>query len=376
MAPDVAIIPVLAHSIRVRPDEVEAEIDRLWRECAPAGSDESTVRLRLLNFVAIGAGAEVAERFEGVVSALPAHHPCRGIMAMAVAGESAVEASIGARCWLAPGGGRHLCSEEITLTAGPGQERALASAVLALLVPEVTVAVWAMGGGLAEAPLVDEIADSADQLYFDAAEGSDVADAWMRAIAIAKEHDLELRDLAWWRTATWRALVSQLFDNDDALSELGRLTSISIVSGGARPAAEALLVAGWLVSRLGITIADAAAGPDGVTATLYDGSRGVQLSIRRDGSEVPLRSLELRGPRAAFNVDIDAARGHMHVSETWGERESRRTVACPPEDDASLFGDALDGGDDPSVYIDAVNVALSLLGRAPVEVTGTPRPPA
>ena len=376
MAPDVAITPVLDHPLKVRPDEVEAALDRLWREAAPAGSDESTVRLRLLNFVAIGIGEHVVERFQAVITALPAHHPCRGILATTVAGESAVEASISARCWLAPGGGRHLCSEEITLTVGPGQERALASAVLALLVPEVTVAVWAMGGLAPDAPLVDELADAADHLYFDAAESADAADTWTHAISIANEHDLELRDLAWWRTSTWRALVSQLFDNDDALAELERLTSITMVSGGARPTAEAVLVAGWLVSRLGITIADTVIGPDGVTATLYDGSRGVRLAIKLDGGDVALRSLELRTGQAVFGVDVDAASGHMHVSEVRGERESRRTVACPAEDDASLFGDALDGGDEPSVYIDAVNAALSLLGRTPVEVTGTPRPPA
>ncbi|TAK65441.1 MAG: hypothetical protein EPO22_04835, partial [Dehalococcoidia bacterium] len=104
MAPDVAITPAIQHPIRVRPDEVEAEIDRLWRECAPTGSDESTVRLRLLNFVAIGGGDDAADRFQDVVSALPAHHPCRGILATGIATEAAVEASIAARCWLVPGG--------------------------------------------------------------------------------------------------------------------------------------------------------------------------------------------------------------------------------------------------------------------------------
>ncbi|TAK67675.1 MAG: hypothetical protein EPO22_02740, partial [Dehalococcoidia bacterium] len=244
-----------------------------------------------------------------------------------------------------------------------------------LLVPEVTVAVWAMGG-LADESLVNEIADAADHLYFDSAELDDAADGWTRAIGIANEHDLELRDLAWQRIATWRALVSQLFDNDEALAELKRLTSVTITSGGARPSAEALLIAGWLVSRLELTIADSGARADGVTATLYDGSRGVQLTIAIDAGGVPLRSLELRSPAATFALDVDATSGHMHVGETWGDATSRRTVSCPPLDDASLFGDALDGGDEPSVFIDAVNAALSLLGRTPLEVTGTPRPPA
>jgi glucose-6-phosphate dehydrogenase assembly protein OpcA len=366
------ITPALEHPIRVRPDEVESTLDKLWRDCAPRGLDESTVRLRLLNFVAAGAGTEAVRRFARVAAALPAHHPCRGILAATVADAADVEASISVRCWLAPGGGRHLCSEEITLTAAPGQERALASAVLALLVPEVAVAVWVMGG-LADLSLVDEIAEAGDCLYFDSGEAGDPAEAWSRAVAIAGKHGIEPRDLAWSRIATWRALVSQMFDSDEARAELRRLTSITVGSGGGRPSAEALLIAGWLLSRLDLAIADAAAGPEGVQVTLYDGSRGVRLTIATDGGGTALRLLELRGERAKFVVDADTEHAQMHVDETWGDATSRRTVAQPPVDDASLFGAALDGGDHPSVYLDAVDAALALVGREPTEPTGSPR---
>lgn len=376
MASDVAITPVLDHPLQVRPDEVEAALDQLWRECAPANSDESTIRLRLLNFVVLGAEDDADGRFQGVMAALPARHPCRGILAMTLAGERSVAASIGARCWLVSGGGRHLCSEEITLTAAPGEERALASAVLALLVPEVGVTVWAMHG-LPPAPaLLDEVADAADQLYFDSAEAPDPISCWERGVSVASGCDLVLRDLAWQRTAAWRALVSQLFDYEDARAELRQLTSIVLGSGGSQPSAEALLMAGWLVSRLGITIADTSGvGSDGLTATLYDGSRGVRLAIAPAG-DVPVRSIELCTEHATFTIDLDRGRGNMHVAETIAGRQSRRTVAYPADDDASLFVAALDGGDEPSVYSDAVDAALSLLGRQPLAVTGTPRSPA
>jgi glucose-6-phosphate dehydrogenase assembly protein OpcA len=377
VASDVTIVPVLDEPLRVRPDGVEAALDKMWRESAPAGSDESTVRLRLLNFVAIGAGGDAAARFETVMAALPAQHPCRGILATTAGGASTVEASIGARCLLTPGGARHLCSEEITLTAAPGQERALASAVLALLVPELTVSVWVMGGMPQGPSLVDELASAADQLFFDSAEASDAASSWGRAAGFVAQRELVLLDLAWRRTAVWRALISQLFDSADAVAELGRLTSITLASGGPQPAAEALLTAGWLVSRFGFTIADSTGLADGgLRATLYDGSRGVTLAIAPSGDGVALRSVDIRSDAATLVVDVDAARDHMHVSESVAGRESRRTVARPADDDGSLFIDALDAADAPSVYSDAVSTALSLIGRAPLAATGTPRPPA
>jgi glucose-6-phosphate dehydrogenase assembly protein OpcA len=364
--------------ISVRPDAIEDEFNRIWTESARAGMDESSVRLRVLNFVGIGCTDEGAlDRFERVMDALPAHHPCRGILAVTSPGAEGVEASIAAHCWISGGGSRHLCSEEVVLRAAPGQERALASAVLALLVPEVPVAGWVIGEPDLESGLVSEIIDAADRLFIDSSRAPDLVATLNAVLDIRQQHDVDVCDLAWSRLQTWRALVAQFFDHDDALRELARLQAIDIVSGSERPSAEAMLLAGWLVSRLGLLLADLSQHDAGVDATLYDATRGVRLSISCEGRRRPaVREVRIRTQGAAFLVQAHEESGHLHVREEWPENESRRTVAPRAEDDASVFAEVLDGGDDPGVFLDAARSALSLMGQSMDDVTGSPARPA
>ena len=364
MASDVEIERLFDQPVVVRPDEVEDALNRIWQKSSPVGADESSVRLRVLNFVGIGLQDDARGRFEAVMSALPSHHPCRGILAMTSPGASGVEAAIGARCWYSASGGRHLCSEDVALTGAPGEERPLASAVLALLVPEVPVAAWVIGEPRLTSVLVQELADAADRLFFDSAEAGDCGSAWVDALTVKRAHEIELCDLAWCRTEIWRALVAQLFDSQDALRELARLTSIDIGSGGTQPAAEALLLAGWMISRLGLTLADVAGRDGGLEAMLYDGSRGVRLTVSCNGAaRRGAIAMRVRTDGASFIAETHEESGHIHLREEWPGREARRTVAPPPQDDASVFAGALDGGDDPGVYIEAVEGALSLATR-------------
>jgi len=378
MAQDVTGIErVVETPIAVRPDAVEDEFNRIWTESAQAGMDESSVRLRVLNFVGIGMDETALERFEAVMEALPAHHPCRGIVAVMSPGAVGVEASITARCWVSGSGRRQLCAEEVVLRAAPGQERALASAVLPLLVPEVPVTGWVIGEPELESGLVSEIADAADRLFLDSARARDLAATLSAALKIRETHDVDVSDLAWCRVETWRTLIAQFFDREDALRELDRLQAIEIVSGGDRPAAEALLLAGWLVSRLGLLPADLSWDGGRLAATLYDASRGVRLDLRCERAASPaVREVRISTQGAAFLVQAHAESGHLHVREQWPGSESRRTLERPADDDASVFAEVIDGGDDPAIFVDAVKSALALLSRSVDDATRSPARPA
>src|SRR6185295_6797924 len=85
---------VLEHPLAVEPRAIEDEFTRIWKETAGAGFDESSIRLRVLNFVGIGLNEDARERFDMVMEALPERHPCRGIMAMKSLAQSTVTASI------------------------------------------------------------------------------------------------------------------------------------------------------------------------------------------------------------------------------------------------------------------------------------------
>jgi glucose-6-phosphate dehydrogenase assembly protein OpcA len=135
------------------------------------------------------------------------------------------------------------------LRAAPGQERPLAPAVLALLVPEVPVTAWMIGAPDLGSALFAEIAEAADRAFIDSSRAADIAATFRAALGAQSDHDVEMCDLAWCRLDTWRALIAQCFDHDNALRELARLQSIGSYPAGASVGG-VVLVAGWLMSRL------------------------------------------------------------------------------------------------------------------------------
>lgn len=362
MAPDVAPIErIEERPISVDPRAIEEEFARIWAETSGAGFDESSIRLRVLNFVALAHGGAEADRFEQAMQLLPERHPCRGILALTAGPYTALEATISAHCWRSPGGKRHLCSEEVLLTGAPSQERELASAVLALLVPEVPVALWILGSLGDGSYLSTELLEPADCVFFDSARSTMPREAYDAALKARTTHDVQLADLAWGRSETWRVLAAQLFDGEDGPRELSQLQSIEIMS--AAGSSDALLLAGWFVSRLGLTLADLVHAGDRIDATLYKRSGDVRLSVAPSAGEASgIERLRLKTLDAEFVIGCHPESGHMHVEERWDGGDSRRIVQQMPVDDAALIERELDSGSSAGdVYIEAVRSALTLI---------------
>jgi len=362
MAQDVATIErIPARPIAVDPVAIEDAFSTVWQETAGDGYDASSVRLRVLNFVAIVSGSDAEARWDRVMEAMPRRYPCRGILALLEPSAAAVSASISARCWTAAGVGRHVCSEEVTLRGRVEQGRAVASVVLALLLPEVPVDLWITGAPLLSGDLVDELLEAADRLFIDSSLADDITATYGDALALVSDRSIVVCDLAWHRLAAWRSLLAQFFDRDATIEELSRLRSIEIAGGAASPSSEALMLAGWFVSRLGLSPADCSLEGGRLDATLYDGTRGIRLSVRPDGEAgLPLRSATVTTEGATFLVELHAASGHMHVCESLLAGASDRTVAMQPVDDASVLTQALDDPDDRSVVLDAMRAVLAL----------------
>lgn len=362
MAPDVAPIErIEERPISVDPRAIEEEFARIWAETSGAGFDESSIRLRVLNFVALAHDGTEVDRFEQTMQLLPERHPCRGILALTAGSYRALEATISAHCWRSSGGKRHLCSEEVLLTGATSQEREMASSVLALLVPEVPVAVWIIGSMDGGGYLMTELFKAADRVFFDSARSATPDAEYRAALSVRDEYDVELADLAWGRGETWRVLTAQLFDGEDGSRELSQLQSIEIASGSGR--SDALLLAGWFVSRLGLTLADIAHEGDRIDATLYKHSGGVRLVVTPSSAQTSgIEQLRLKTLDAEFVIGCHAESGHMRVDERWDGGDSQRVVQQMPADDAAIIERELDSGTSGGdVYIDAVRAALTLI---------------
>jgi glucose-6-phosphate dehydrogenase assembly protein OpcA len=362
MAPDVkpSLERLIDHFMPVEPANIEAEFDRIWQDVS-SGPDNSSVRLRVSNFLAWGTEAEASERFERIMETLAQRHPCRGMLAVTAVDAKDIEASISAHCWRTASGGRHICSEEILLRAGPRNESRLASAVLALLVPELPVHLWMPGDPVALQRLPEELLHVVDRMYADAgAAGS--PEASLRALmGLVAEPEPVFVDLAWQRGRVWRDLVAQLFDGPAPRGELDRLQRIRIEGGADCISAEALLLAGWLASRLDFSTASVSRSGVEIAATYYDGSRGVGIELAPSTVELPLGLISLTTPASEFLVELHAESGHLHVRSTLEAEPVHRTVAPEADDDVSVLSTALDDVSDPSVYLEALHAAVAML---------------
>lgn len=345
----------------VDPAAIEEEFTKIWRETSGAGFDESAIRLRVVNFVGIAHSEKGEARFEDVMIQLPQRHPCRGLLAVSSASFTRLDAVIAAHCWRSTGGRRHVCSEEVILHGGVAQEPELASAVLALLVPEVPVAAWMIDAFDPGGYLASDVLEAAALVFFDTAAAPVTSQAFETALATRDAHDVALADLAWMRTEDWRELIAQMFDGADGPRELDAITSIEVRGGAGVASAEPLLLASWLVSRLGLALADAERTDGTLTASLYDGSRGVRLHVA-PGTQT-MDAVVLRTAGAEFSVACHAESGHMHVRETRDSGASRRTVRQMDVSDGAIIALALDGVRDGAVYGDTVQAALALLGQ-------------
>jgi glucose-6-phosphate dehydrogenase assembly protein OpcA len=364
MAPDVtapSLERLVDHFVPVAPDRIEDEFARIWQESAGIGHDDSTVRLRVSNLVAWGREEDAAERFERVMERLPQRHPCRGILAVTAADARGVESAISAHCWRTSGGGRHFCSEEILLRARPGDEHALATAVLALLVPELPARVWLVGD-VDITELADEIGRAADDLFVDSASARDQLAALGAISRALASGDARVIDLAWQRTTVWRELIAQLFDGA-AGAELDRLMRIEISGGRDGPASAALLVGGWLASRLGLAIAAGTRAQAGLLATYYDGTRPVEMCLESSHGGLELERVRLSSADAEFLVEMHRNSGHLHVRSTLAHAPVHRIVAPDADDEASVLAAAIDDVSSPDVFEEALFSALVLAGH-------------
>ncbi len=365
MASDVEspIERIAEHPSAVEPSAIEHEFDKIWAETSSESPGDSSVRLRTVNFVALGCDEASVGRFEAVMEVLPQRQPCRGVLAAVYAGQPSLEASISAHCWRAGGGSRHLCSEEVTLRGGLKDEHALGSAVLALLVPELPVATWVIGEPLLSSHLVTDLIEASDRIFIDTGEAADTSAAMRAVLSTRESRDIELCDLAWYRLDAWRSLVAQFFDGDEGLRQVRRVRTIEITAGADRSRADALLLAGWMVSALGLSLADRRATDASIEATLYESSRPVTLRISHGAeTDTAISGVRIETPDVQFVLELHSESGHIHVRQEWPDAPIERKVASEPTDDASIFIVALEDGLGSKLYGRSLMSALSLLG--------------
>lgn len=284
------------------PDAIEAALRELLRERHAA--NQALAPARVLNLVVIVDRewkGEIANRLERVGR----YHASRTLLCAVEEGRSTLDATAVME-WTEPSGGLGVMHEQVTIDMGPEHLERLDTIVDPVLVTELPTVVWSPHG---HHEAVRTLSGMIDVLLLDSDDMDDPVAALARATdALSASYVV---DLAWLRTTPWRERLAASFDPPDRLPFLQRLGGLT-VRHGPTSAASALLLTGWLASRLHWD-------PERLARARHDGLHG-RAGRGDDAVEIALGAVDQDAPGLAgvtiscasgFSLSLDRARGGL-----------------------------------------------------------------
>lgn len=244
---------------------VERELNELWMRSAGAdrGDAEGAVlRARVLNLMVYVESERDLNEVDEMLLDVASVHPCRALVMLGDkdGADEDLQMHVASRCRMESGaGGRHLCCEQVTIRAGGSYAVELPSACLPLLIPDLPVFLWWRGAHNFEGKIFQTLSRASDRVIIDSSKCSDTYDH-LRSLANLLQRqqktELSLSDLNWSRLTTWRSLLAGFYDAPEHFEALARLSRVHIEyvvpeAESDTIAPKALLLAGWLASRLG-----------------------------------------------------------------------------------------------------------------------------
>jgi glucose-6-phosphate dehydrogenase assembly protein OpcA len=218
-----------------------------------AGSTDSGVRTNILDLVIMCDDRETADELVDLVANLPYSKPSRAIVALADEHRGDVEYDARVFCSVAAdGGGTQVCSELVTLSAGEGGA-ALPSLIASLTLPDLPVFLLWRAEPEFSGLMMDRVWSLVTRVVVDSTLQPGTLEQLPNLLARMPRRDVT--DLSWTKITGWREAVARPFDNPENARCLGTLGKIEVHHAGASDA-QARLLAGWLVSRVGANTAE------------------------------------------------------------------------------------------------------------------------
>lgn len=179
------------------------------------------------------------EAAEQTLAGLSERHPSRTVLLTpAPRRKNGIDAFVDVREFPVPGSARSVASEVVELTLKGDRWRAPASIVMPLLIPDLPVFCRWRGEPTWGSDELAQIVGVVDRLVIDSSEWKGLPDAYERLAELFTR--VMVSDIAWTRTRDCRVALAELWPDI-------RLAGTLEVTG---PYGDALLLAGWLRSRL------------------------------------------------------------------------------------------------------------------------------
>jgi glucose-6-phosphate dehydrogenase assembly protein OpcA len=295
------------------PERIEAALRELLREGYAV--NQTLVPARVLNLVVIADRewrGEVVNRLDSVGR----YHPSRTILCTVETDRRTIDGRASVRAEASPTGTVGVLRERVEIALGAGHLSRLDTIIDPILISGLPTVVWSPHSRdeAVESllPIVDVILiDTDDPMYFDGP-GAALARA-----ADLLDSQVDVVDLAWLRTIAWRERLAGSFSDPsrEGLLEVLRRIYVRHHRGSV---VSALLLTGWLSSRLGWMPSAFEQAPGGVQrAAAIRTAGGPSVSIEFEPVAQPIRGLAgvtVNG-NAGFSLSLDRAAGGLIARE-------------------------------------------------------------
>jgi glucose-6-phosphate dehydrogenase assembly protein OpcA len=360
-------------------DALERELVRLRRAAVAHARErgQTLARASVLNLVVYSEREVHARRAARTVADLALRHPSRAIVLLGDRNRDGVVASVQLHCHVPQSDGAQpvLYEQILARVRGDFDER-VASVVIPLLVPDLPVFLWWTGTPPSDARHLDDLVTLADRFIIDSADFAR-ADRTLPEVARLARHRVAITDLNWARLTHWRELIAQFFDVPAWRPFLDGITGIRAgfavdMDGRDIHPSQALLLLGWLASRLGWRPVESLA-PSEAGGLLFRMGRadGATVMVRlRPRFERGLDAGDVSGIRiqATHGGDtaefvIKRAPDERHATATaiiGGVVRSERVVPLPALGIRELLGEELSIARNDHVYEVALATLMAL----------------
>jgi len=360
-------------------DALERELARLRRAAVAHARErgQTLARASVLNLVVYSERENHARRAARTVADLALRHPSRAIVLLGDRDRDGIVASVQLHCHVPQSDGAQpvLYEQILARVRGDFDER-VASVVIPLLVPDLPVFLWWTGTPPSDARHLDDLVTLADRFIIDSSDFAR-ADRTLPEIARLARHRVGITDLNWARLTPWRELIAQFFDVPawrpflDGIIGIRAGFAVDMDGRDIHPS-QALLLLGWLASRMGWRPVEALA-PSEAGGLLFRMSRadGATVMVRlRPRFERGLDTGDVSGVRiqAAIGHDtaefvIKRAPDERHATATaviGGVVRSERVVPLPALGIRELLGEELAIARNDHVYEVALAALMAL----------------
>ena len=366
-------------------DAIERQLTALWQQASKDEEQGGVTRASMFNLLVYVPSRDEANKLDEMLTEITAARPCRAILIVAdgSAPEELLTAEVTSRCTLPSASTKQVCCEQVTITAGGAQADEVPSAVAPLLISDLPVYLWWHAEPrLADKALFRRLVDLSDRVVIDSAQFPHPEEdlASMAAVLTESPRWTAISDLNWARLTAWRALLAGFYDIADYRPLLNQLKRVTIryappASDPSIIPARALLLAGWLASRLRWRVQQGSANRSASSTTLEFAFDERVFSVefahtRREieSGHLALVTLESEADRAVvFTVRRSADGQRIETSVARDEeKSSQRVLGYEGLSETDLLGKELEILSHDRVYEQAVLAAgeiIKAIGR-------------